>query len=240
MPLLPLSRLQIVRLIRLFTVFYVICVNVFLTGAWAQDAPLVSTTPPKSSTGEAPVYITADGQNTYLGNIATADDNVVVKYKEVTVYADHVIYDRSTKVVIANGNVRLFSGPRIYRGDSITYNLDTKAMESSAFLGEEFPKLLGAKHVTTPELNHYRLTDATFTTSNREVPSFHLAATTVEYRPGDEVVMKNVLLYVGDIPIFYFPIFVQSLIDPRPAYQFEVGDGGQVWSVPRKPIQFRG
>jgi LPS-assembly protein len=188
--------------------------------------PVVSTTPPKP-TGEAPIVITADGQNTYYGNIATADTNVVLKYKEDTVFADHMIYDRSTKVVIANGNVRIFSGARVYRGDSITYNLETKAMESSAFMGEEYPKLLAAKHVTTPGINHYRLTNASLTTSNREVPSFHMQASTVEYRPGDEVVLKNVLLFVGDVPVFYFPIFVQSLTDTRPAYQFEVGAGGQ-------------
>jgi LPS-assembly protein len=190
--------------------------------------PVVSTLPPVAKPGgEAPVVITADGQNTYAGNIATADENVIVHYKDDSVFADHVIYDRSTKTVIANGNVRIFSEGKVYRGDSITYNFDTKAIESSAFLGEEYPKLLSAKHVTTPGINHYRLTNASFTTSNRETPSFHLQASTVEYRPNDEVVLKNVLLFVGDVPVFYFPIFVQSLTDTRPAYQFEIGTGGQ-------------
>ncbi len=187
--------------------------------------PIVATTPP-TKRSEAPVIITADG-NTYQGEIATADDNVIVHYKEDTIFADHVIYDRSTKVAIANGNVRIFSNNRVYRGDSITYNMETKAIESSAFFGEEYPKLLAAKHVTTPGINHYRLTNASFTTSNREVPSFHMQAGTMEYRPNDEVVLKNVLLFIGDVPVFYFPIFVQSLTDSRPAYQFEVGTGGQ-------------
>jgi LPS-assembly protein len=190
----------------------------------AQD---IVTAPPTPRPAEAPVIITADGQNTYHGDIATADENVIVHYKDETVFADHVIYDRSTKVVIANGNVRIFSDSRVYRGDSITYNLETKAMESSAFLGGEYPKFLSAKHVTTPGINHYRLTNASFTTSNREKPSFQLKAGTIEYRPGDQVVLKNMVLYVGDVPVFYFPIFVQSLTDSRPAYQFQVGTGGQ-------------
>jgi LPS-assembly protein len=189
--------------------------------------PIVSTTPPAPRDGGEPVVITADGQNTYHGEIATADDNVILHYREDTIFADHIIYDRSTKVAIANGNVRIFSNSRIYRGDSITYNLETKAIESSAFFGEEYPKMLQGKHVTTPGINHYRLTNAAFTTSNRETPSFHLQAATMEYRPGDEVVMKNVVLYVGEVPVFYFPIFVQSLVDPRPVYQFSVGTGGQ-------------
>jgi LPS-assembly protein len=190
----------------------------------AQD---ILTTPPAPKPVDSTVIIDADTDNTFHGNIGTADGNVVVHYKDETVFADHVIYDRSTKVVIANGNVRIFSDSRVYRGDSITYNLDTKAMESSSFFGEEYPKLLAAKHVTTPEINHYRLTNASLTTSNRESPSFHLHASTIEYRPGDEVVLKNMVLYIGEVPVFYFPIFVQSLQDSRPAYQFEVGTGGQ-------------
>ncbi|HUB66820.1 MAG TPA: hypothetical protein VL981_04980 [Candidatus Methylacidiphilales bacterium] len=179
-----------------------------------------------SKTGEVPVTVTADGQNTYIGNIATADDNVVLRYKDTVIFADHMIYDRSTHVVMANGNVRLFTATRVYRGESMTYNLDTKAITSAAFRGGEYPKFLTAKQVTTPEFNHYRLTDATFTTNNRENPSFHLAASTIEYRPNDEVVLKNVLFYVGDVPILYLPIIVQSLTDSRPVYQFSIGQSG--------------
>jgi LPS-assembly protein len=109
----------------------------------------------------------------------------------------------------------------------MTYNLNTKAMTSSAFYGGEYPKFLTARQVTTPEFNHYRLTGATFTTSNRENPSFHLAASTIDYRPNDEVVLKNVLFYVGGVPILYFPIIVQSLTDSRPVYQFSIGDSGR-------------
>jgi LPS-assembly protein len=193
-----------------------------------QELP-VSTTPPTAAAapqGNLSTIITGDTQN-FEGDIGTADGDVVVHHGDAVIYADHVIFDRSTHVVIANGNVRIFSDQRVYRGDSITYNLETKAMESSAFFSEEYPKLLSAKKVTTPGINHYRLSNASFTTSNREKPSFHLQAGTIEYRPNDEIVLKNVLLFIGDVPVFYFPIIVQSLTDSRPVYQFEVGAGGQ-------------
>jgi LPS-assembly protein len=200
---------------------------------YGQELPSVATIPPDSAAppnanaGDAPVTITADGQNTYVGDIATADENVIIHYKGDVIFADHVIYDRSTKIVDATGNVRIYSNNRVYRGDAIVYNLDTKAIHSSAFIGEEYPKLFSAKEVTTPGFNHYRLTNATFTTNNRKNPSFHMEATTIEYRPNDEVVLKNVLLFVGDVPVFYFPIFVQSLTDSRPTYQTAIGDSGR-------------
>jgi LPS-assembly protein len=173
------------------------------------------------------VVIRADGENTYVGEIATADDNVVVHYKGDVIFADHIVYDRATKVMIATGNARIFSGNRIYRGDSITYNLDTKAITSTNFTGADYPRFIAGTQVTTPDFNHYRLTNAEFTTSNRQNPSFHLEASTIEYRPNDEVVLKNVVAYIGDIPVFYFPLIVQSLTDSRPTYQFDIGDSGQ-------------
>ncbi len=171
--------------------------------------------------------IRADGVNTYVGDIATADDNVVVHYKNEVIFADHIVFDRSTRIMIATGNARIFSGSRIYRGDSITYNLDTKAITSANFTGADYPRFIAGQQVTTPGFNHYHLTNATFTTSNRQNPSFHLEASTIEYRPNDEVVLKNVLVFVGDVPVFYFPLFVQSLTDSRPTYQFQIGDSGQ-------------
>jgi LPS-assembly protein len=188
--------------------------------SWGQQMP--GATPPAPSNDDSTI-ITADGKNTYMGDIATADDNVVVRYHQDLIFADHVIYDRVRKILTATGNVRIYANNRVYRGDTITYNLQTKAITSDSFYGEEYPKLISGKKVTTPGFNHYRLTNATFTTNNREKPTFHMEASTVEYRPGDEVVLKNVLLFVGDVPVLYLPLLVQSLTDSRPAYQFEVG-----------------
>jgi LPS-assembly protein len=191
------------------------------------NGPAVSTTPPTSSAADESVEIRADGENTYIGEIATADDNVVMHYKGDVIFADHVVFDRATRVLIATGHARIFSGTRVYRGDSITYNLDTKAITSMTFKAADYPRFFAGKQVTTPGFNHYRLTDAMFTTSNRQNPSFHFQASTIEYRPNDEVVLKNVVVYVGDIPVFYFPLFVQSLTDSRPTYQFAAGNSGQ-------------
>jgi LPS-assembly protein len=193
---------------------------------WAQ-VPTVSTTPPTSSAGDSTVIITADGENTYVGEIATADDNVVLRYKGDVVFADHMVFDRSTRVIVATGNARIFTASRVYRGDSITYNLDTKAITSTTFAAADYPRFMAGNRVTTPDFNHYHLVNATFTTSNRQNPSFHLHASTIEYRPNDEVVMENVVVYIGNVPVFYFPLFVQSLTDSRPTYQFEIGDSGQ-------------
>jgi len=192
-----------------------------------STTPSVSTTPPTSSAGDDTVTIRADGENTYVGEIATADDNVVVHDKGDVIFADHIVFDRATRIMIATGNARIFTKDKVYRGDSITYNLDTKAITSTNFKAADYPRFMAGQQVTTPGFNHYRLTKALFTTSNRQNPSFHFEASTIEYRPNDEVVLKNVVVFVGDVPVFYIPLFVQSLTDSRPTYQFQIGASGQ-------------
>ncbi len=196
---------------------------------FAQDAPDVSTTPPTAAgtAGSESIEIQADGDNSFIGTISTADKNVIVRYKSDVIFADHVTYDRATKILLASGNVRIFSGSRVYRGSVVTYNLETKEITSSNFLGGDYPKFFTGEKVTTPEFNHYRLTNGTFTTNNRERPSYRMEASTIEYRPDDEVVLKNVLVYAGDVPVFYFPIFVQSLQDTRPVYELNAGASGR-------------
>lgn len=223
--LLTHCRLKRVRTAVVFTVFCVIIAGIAVP-AFAQDAPIIATTPPVSSAGDQPVTITADSQS-YIGEEAMADGNVKLVYKGDLLYCDHLVYDRSTKVATATGDVRIYTGIRVYRGDMVTYNLDTKAMTSANYRSLDYPKMLYGKTVTTPEPNHYRLKDASFTTSNRQNPSFHLEAGTIEYRPNDEIVMKNVVLYIGNVPCGYFPVFVQSLVDKRPAYEFDIGNSGQ-------------
>jgi LPS-assembly protein len=213
-----------VRSCSLFTAFCVVSA-LGLLSARAQDAPIVASTPPVSAVGD--VEITAQTDNTMIGEIATADGDVVMTAKGDTLYCDHLIYDRSTHVATATGDVRIYSGIRVYRGDMVTYNLDTKAITSANYRALDYPKFITGKSVTTPDPNHYRLKSASFTTSNRQNPSFRLEAGTMEYRPNDEVVMKNVVLYIGDVPCGYFPIFVQSLVDKRPAYEFDIGNSGQ-------------
>ena len=131
--------------------------------------------------------------------------------------------------MIATGNARLFSGSRVYRGDSITYKPRYQGHHLRRLQGRPIIRVSSpARASPTPDFNHYHLTNASFTTSNRQKPSFHLKASTIEYRPNDEVVLKNVVVYVGDVPVSFTSHSSSSRSpDSRPTYQFEIGNSGQ-------------
>ena len=56
------------------------------------------------------VTITADGANSYVGDVATANDKVVCRFHDCTLTADHVTYNRLTHTLIASGNAKLVEG----------------------------------------------------------------------------------------------------------------------------------
>lgn len=160
-----------------------------------------------------PIEITADGENRIVGDIAMAELNVVVRYNQDILYADKVSLDRKTKVVMASGNVRIYTANNVYRGETLIYNFETAKIESSGFRMSQLPIFVGGDKVTTPKSNHYHLEKAYFTTENRENPGFHFRASTVELYNNNEVVLKNVMMYVGKVPVLWVPIFVQNLDD---------------------------
>ncbi len=202
--LLPLCHSRIVRFTLLFTAF---CVTSTIAPLWGEapsvsttppqsagPAPAVSTTPPTSNAGEAPVTIRADGQNTYVGEIATADDNVVVHYKDDVLFADHVVFDRATRVMIATGNARLFSATAESIAATASPTISTPRRSprppSPALI---IPGSSRASRSPRPGFNHYRLTNAIVHHEQPREPQLPLEASTIEYRPNDEVVLKNVV-----------------------------------------------
>jgi hypothetical protein len=61
--------------------------------------------------------------------------------------------------------------------------------------------------------------DANFTTDDSPRPDFHLHARTVRVYENDHVVFQNVTMYIGKIPVFWWPYMYQSLND---AFSFSI------------------
>ncbi|WP_093287258.1 LPS-assembly protein LptD [Verrucomicrobium sp. GAS474] len=166
---------------------------------------------PAVPTGAIPMEITADGETNFIAGLATASVNVIVRYGGDILYADKVVFDSKTKTAMAEGNVRIYTGPRLYRGDHISYNFETHAVTSTDFALATFPVFGAGRKVSTPDDNHYQITDGYVTTENRTNPGFRIKAHTIEIYPNDRVVLKNVVFYVGDVPVMWMPFFYQDL-----------------------------
>src|SRR5438045_3121538 len=93
---------------------------------------------------------------------------------------------------------------------------------------ESQPYFLSGQNVSEISENAYLIQNGTFTTHDAPNPDFHLQARTIRVYEKDRVIFRNVTLYVGKVPVFWWPYLYQSLNDAfsftvTPAYLSSVG-----------------
>ena len=139
----------------------------------------------------------------------TVSEEVVIKWKDVTLEADQVIYDTKQDLLEAEGNVILKEGDDILLSESLIYERQADRAvvgkgelfikkENYHFSGDKIEKLGGKK---------YHITRSRFTTCDcgERRPSWEFAAEDVKLTLGGYVRARNVLFYVKGVPIFYLP-----------------------------------
>ena len=166
-----------------------------------------------------PVEITSTGETTYENGVATARDNVAIHIGDTDIYGDFAQYNSRTHEVSVEGHVRIYRDVNIYVAEHGVYNIDTKQIRTSNVRTDYHPYFLSGQNVTETSANVYRVEDASFTTDDSPRPDFHLHARTVRVYENDHVVFQNVTMYIGKIPVFWWPYMYQSLND---AFSFSI------------------
>jgi lipopolysaccharide export system protein LptA len=160
---------------------------------------------------DAPVEITADGETRFVGGVAVAERNVVIRYGTAAIYCDYAEYNPDTRDVLVKGNVRFYSEGHLLLGERAVYNLETKQFQAADFRGDFYPMLFSADSVRSEGEGKFWAGGATFTTSDSSKPDYYLRAKTVRIYPRSRVIFSDVTLYVGRTPIFWWPYLYQSL-----------------------------
>jgi hypothetical protein len=193
------------------------------------------------TTENVPIEITSTGETTYENGLATARDNVAIHVGDTDIYADYAQYNSSTHEVELRGHVRIYrdkptattpnkhpkkygeeepsQDTSFYHADSGIYNIDTKQIRATNMRTEAQPYFLSGQNVTEISEKAYLIQNGTFTTHDAPNPDFHLQARTIRVYEKDRVIFRNVTLYVGKVPVFWWPYLYQSLND---AFSFTV------------------
>ncbi|NJK92246.1 MAG: LPS-assembly protein LptD [Blastochloris sp.] len=201
--------------------YFWIWLSLGMSLAWALE-------PGQEGAQQFPIEITADGENRYEGGVAYAEGNVVVRHGLDVIYADSVSYDRSKRELMAKGNVRIFAQSKIYRGEFLTYNLDSQQVSSSEFrLVQDRIYAYGAK-VETPSSKEILVNQGVMAFENRENPSYSLKANTIEIYPDDRVVFRNVAVYIGTVPVFWFPYVAAPLDKQNDSFNLSAGSSSRL------------
>ncbi|MBI5400224.1 hypothetical protein HZB07_06450 [Candidatus Saganbacteria bacterium] len=166
---------------------------------------------------EIPVNLKADKLKFIEGtSIIEATGSVEVKFKEATIFADHLVMDSATNIATADGHVRLLDSQYKANAAALIYNIDNQKANFTDFRARTNPKRMrGPLFLTAASLNDQKKKllgqKGSLSTCERTTPHYYLLADRVEYYPDDKVLGYNSTLYVGAVPVLWLPLLYYDL-----------------------------
>lgn len=164
-------------------------------------------------------YNAETGRLRYDGNIQVNADN------GMQLFADRAIVDTKKQLLLLNGNVKIYQGTLLHRGENAVYDYGKKQLDTKGLRTSMDPILLEAGSFKSEEENGkmvYIGRHAAVTTHDVQDPNYWIRADKVKVYPDDRVEFNDMKLYFGDTPVFWLPYFSQPL-DAELGYHFLPG-----------------
>lgn len=186
------------------------------------------------STG--PLVATADTGMTLQANAGTyrSKDRILtvsgaVRLKTdtgVEILADHGVLDDRSGTVTLTGDVSIYQGQTLQRGERVVYRIEEEKFDASGLRTAIDPILLEAGAFRSESDDQggqiFVGEHAGVTTDDSEVPAFWARADETRVYGDERVTFRNLKLYAGDTPFFWLPYFSQPL-DSDLGYHFVPG-----------------
>ena len=142
-------------------------------------------------------------------------NGVLVRYGAAFLTADQVSVNQQSGDVTADGQVRIQSVEQVWIGEHIRYNFKTRQMEAEQFRTGKTPMFVEGQglhgELTNPVHRAYIATNGVITTDDVAKPAIKIRAKYLKIIPGDKVEARHATLYVGGVPVFYFPYYSRKL-----------------------------
>lgn len=150
---------------------------------------------------------------------------VTVKYGPAVLTAQMVRIDSQTTETLAQGNVVLVQeGGKVWRGDQLKYNFQTRVISGSNYRAGLPPYFVsGDSLITDPTNNTYVTTNGYFTSDDVPNPAYRIRAKKIIIVPGKSIEAREAVAYIGDVPVFYFPYYHKEFDRHPNNYEFLAG-----------------
>jgi LPS-assembly protein len=181
---------------------------------------------------ESRVEINSQGEVTFdvHRHVAVATNDVVIRTLGVVLTADRAEFDERSGDVTATGNVRIQQDDMIWAGDHVLYNIQTRQMIAAEFRTGRSPVFAKGQGLHGDIINQvYNATNAVLTTDDVSAPAIRIRAKHIRIVPGERIEATHATLWLGAVPVFYFPYYVRSLdakanqLNATPGYRSSYG-----------------
>ena len=143
-------------------------------------------------------------------DLLTATGAVQITWQEMLLTADQATYNRISKIMTAQGNVVMIKSGDRMQGDNLLLDTETgrAEMENGHIFMEKNNVHLDGKQVARMDDDQYALKSGNLTTCDAAVPSWKFKADDLDVTVEDYATGSNVIFYIKDVPVFYFPYIV--------------------------------
>lgn len=140
-------------------------------------------------------------------------------------FSNTAYLDLKEQSVTLTGNVSVYQGNLLQRGEKAVYYYERKFLDASGLRASMDPILLEAGKFTVDQKNGKQVYvghDAGITTHDVKDPNYWVRADKTTIYPGEKVVFNDLRLFAGDRQVFWLPYLSQPL-DGELGYHFIPG-----------------
>lgn len=156
------------------------------------------------------------------GRILTARGNVYIRQGRQVITAGFVEVNRVTDELTARDNVVFVRWDgTVWKGPELKYNFKTGAGDFGSFMLYKDPYYVHGGSFTMTSQNRVELRDVVLTTCAGEDREFEIRAERATLIDQKTLVMRNVVTYLGPVPIFWTPYYSRNI----------AGGAGGGWAI---------
>jgi len=192
----------------------------------AESEPTTSTAPsheqPSSEEDDNILFEPISG----LFDFESRDDKVVhmthpsgirATYRGDTLTAKRMSYNHDTRIIEAEGDVKLQRDGSLWIGERLSYNAQTRNIQGDTFKVGDAPFFAAGNNLTADITNGvYTASEGMVTTDDVENPVYRIKAKTLIVFPGKRIVAYGATAYVGKMPVFYWPYYRRDYAERHP------------------------
>ena len=133
-------------------------------------------------------------------------------YAGALLTAETIFFDPQSGEALAEGDVRIQRDEQIWVGDKIRYNFKTREIQAEQFRTGKPPFFASGQGLHADLTNAiYAATNASITSDDVAVPAIKVRAHYIKIIPGQKIIAHHATLWVGGVPVFYFPFYSRNL-----------------------------
>ncbi len=143
--------------------------------------------------------------------VILAKHGVIMTNATTVLTADQAMANQVNGEVTAEGDVTILSNGKVWRGTNAIYNFKTGEISSGAFRTTHAPFFIAGHDLAGSTNRVYTGTNTVITSDDVVQPLYHIRAKTITISPGQYFEARAATVYIGKVPIFYFPYYRRYL-----------------------------